>query len=512
LIEASLVSVPANPRARRIIKQFFPGEDETSMNARSLTPAPGMNAETQKTLTTRTKSMKQVPTLDERIQRDEQKLVAMRDRLTELDAKIADRETPSEEQSAEVDAIGNEIDTLERSIATAKATEKRLKAGIAVTTQSKIGTPTIIPRLRPDIRPGDHWLRSIGCLVQAKQMQGKGISVTAQDILEQRWHGDETTAIILKAVTNPATTVTAGWAAELVETTYADFINLLPRQSLFNAVSSRGTKFSFDRSGIVKIPSRAATPKINGSFVGEGQPIPVRKAGVSAVTLTQKKMAVISTFTQELAQSSTPSIEAVIRDAIMVDTSEALDTVLIDATVADAIRPAGLRSGVGGLTPSVATLTIDKMIADLKALEAAITANRGGQNLLLMMNPAQYASFRWALTNGIWLFESINAGSLRSIPVVVSDVVPATMVIMVDAAYFTSVTGDSPQFDVSDQAVVHEEDTTPLAIGTVGSPATVAAPARSFWQTYSVGIRMILPMNWAMVRSGMVSWMTAVTW
>jgi hypothetical protein len=56
------------------------------------------------------------------------------------------------------------------------------------------------------------------------------------------------------------------------------------------------------------------------------------------------------------------------------------------------------------------------------------------------------------------------------------------------------------------------EDTTPLAIGTAGTPATVAAPTRSFWQTDTLGIRMIMQMNWALRRTGMVQYITGVTW
>ena len=99
---------------------------------------------------------------------------------------------------------------------------------------------------------------------------------------------------------------------------------------------------------------------------------------------------------------------------------------------------------------------------------------------------------------------------------IASTTVPASMLIMVDAADFASATGDMPEFDVSDVATIHEEDTTPLPIvgGVVQPPliASVAAPVRSLWQTASVGVRMMMDMNWAMRRPNMVSWMTGVTW
>jgi hypothetical protein len=32
------------------------------------------------------------------------------------------------------------------------------------------------------------------------------------------------------------------------------------------------------------------------------------------------------------------------------------------------------------------------------------------------------------------------------------------------------------------------------------------------WQTDSLGLRMILPVNWTMRRPGMVAWLQGVTW
>jgi hypothetical protein len=76
-----------------------------------------------------------------------------------------------------------------------------------------------------------------------------------------------------------------------------------------------------------------------------------------------------------------------------------------------------------------------------------------------------------------------------------------------------SVAGDDPRFEVSDQATLHFEDTTPLQLvtGAQGS-GVVASPSRSMFQTDSLALRMILPMNWAMRRTGVIAWITGVTW
>ena len=64
----------------------------------------------------------------------------------------------------------------------------------------------------------------------------------------------------------------------------------------------------------------------------------------------------------------------------------------------------------------------------------------------------------------------------------------------------------------SDQATLHMEDTTPLAIGTRRRAGHRRGAVRSMFQTDSIALRMIMPMNWAMRRTGLVAWVTGVTW
>ncbi|HMF86496.1 MAG TPA: hypothetical protein VK575_00345, partial [Gemmatimonadaceae bacterium] len=131
-----------------------------------------------------------------------------------------------------------------------------------------------------------------------------------------------------------------------------------------------------------------------------------------------------------------------------------------------------------------------------------------------IMNPVQALSI--ALTQnagGDFPFSAeINQSRFQGYPVIQSSTVTAGMVILVDAADFVSVEGDAPRFDLSDQATLHMEDTTPLAIGTAATPNTVAAPARSLFQTDSIALRMIMDVNWTLRRSGVVAWTSSVTW
>jgi HK97 family phage major capsid protein len=176
------------------------------------------------------------------------------------------------------------------------------------------------------------------------------------DVLQARYGADDTIKTMLDIVTKsasaPATTTTTGWAAELVQTATLDFLDSLMPLSVYPGLRDRGGRFTFGRNGIVSIPSRASTPTVAGSFVAQGGAIPVRQAAFAATTLTPKKMAVITTFTREISEHSTPAIEGILRQAIAEDTALAIDTVLMDATAASTTRPAGLRNGVSGLTPT----------------------------------------------------------------------------------------------------------------------------------------------------------------
>ena len=104
--------------------------------------------------------------------------------------------------------------------------------------------------------------------------------------------------------------------------------------------------------------------------------------------------------------------------------------------------------------------------------------------------------------------DEIANGTLFGAELIVSTNVTPDTVILMDAADFVTATGDTPEWDVSDVATIHEEDTTPLAI----NGGVAASPVRSLWQTASIGIRMIWPLSWAMRRTGMVAALSGVAW
>lgn len=512
LVECSLVSVPANPNALQIAKQLNLSDDVKTLifgesaerdgePLRRNNPAePGARKSPLKVRTMN---------LSEKIQAAETRLLASRDQLTDLVGK----EDLDDETRTAIDEINLRIESEQETVATLKRSEQMLALRSDPPKITASGTKPFA-QAKKQVNPVDYFYRAAALSVLSH------VTKWDSDKVLQKWYGgDEETAavssVITKAAVVPATTTLATWAAELVQTGIADFLDSLLAQSVYPRLAAMGSRFTFGRNGIISIPSRSSTPTVAGSFVAEGAPIPVRKAGFTSITLTPKTMGVISTFTRRIAEHSTPAIEGILRQAMQEDTAIAVDTILLDATAASTTRPAGLRAGVGVTTAvSSPTTAFEGLVTDLKALVAVLTAANSLRSPVFIMNPGEVLSI--SLTQnagGDFPFKSeVATGQLLQYPIIQSTTQTAGMITLLDAADFASATSDTPQFDVSDQATLHMEDTTPLELVQDVTTDVVAAPMRSLYQTDTLALRMLLDINWAMRRTGVVAWTESVDW
>jgi hypothetical protein len=219
-------------------------------------------------------------------------------------------------------------------------------------------------------------------------------------------------------------------------------------------------------------------------------------------------MGVIVPFSRELAMRSTPSIEAIVRQAILEDTATALDPLLLDATAVSTARPAGLLNGVSAAASGFPGADYQAVREDFKALLAPFFTANAADNITVIMNPAQGLALsfmegpigdpNWLnrIRERVTMVESTSATANRLIAIRNSDFVGA---------------GGAPAFDVSEQATIHMEDTTPLEIVS-GTGPTTADPVRSLFQTASIGVRMLLDVSWTMRRTGVVQWIDGTSW
>lgn len=539
LVETSLVSVPANPNAIAVAKSLHVSDDtlklvfaEHGTKRRGLERRRTTNGKQAETSLHR--KMQNMTPIAQRIQDTQARITKYTEEL-ETHMKNVDDENPTEESLTITKELSEKIEKQQASLDALKSAEQKLMTAAVKANGGDgkgnngngTGTALTIHNARPfafpakKVQPIDHLCRAITVALKHHDQKGQ---YTLEQVLRNTYgEGDQSdiTRIVMgqmvsKAASIPADTTTVTWATELVQTVIGEFIAALMPLSIYPKLAAKGGSFTFGRNGTISLPARNSATTIAGSFFAQGAPIPVRQGAFTAITLTPKKLGVITTLTREITEHSTPSIEGIVRQAILEDTAVAIDSILIDANPATTTRPAGLKNGIAAIT-ATAGGAIAAVIGDLKALIGAlITSTRGNLRApTWIMNPADALaiSLTQAAAGGTFPFlDEISAGTLMGYSLITSTTCPVDTMFLVDAADFITATGDTPRFDVSDQAVLHMEDTTPLQISTVGTPPTVAAPARSLWQTDTIGIRMIMDLNWAMRRTGCVQWTTAMTW
>jgi HK97 family phage major capsid protein len=451
--------------------------------------------------------------LTKQIENQQAELNRLRDRLNELVAveeRDEDQETLFEELPGVIGEAGKALDRLQ-------AAERALGLYAAETPAEPDGQQLTVSDKRPFAMPkkkieaGDYVFRAAAVGLRAFSEK-----LPVAKVIRDNYGDDQCTEIVLRAAVNPAMTTTTGYAAELVTVGMGAFMDRLLANSIYAPLSSAGARYDLGRNGSLKIPVRATTPLASGVWVGEGAPKPVKKIGLAQVTLTPHKIACITTYTEEMAMSSVPAIEGILRKAMADDTQASLDGYLIDAVAESATRPPGLLNGVTPITASAATTSLEKIVADINALIAPMEAAGAGGNIVLLMNPAQARKIGMAMTStGDFAFATpAEAASKFGVSRVISSTtIAAGRVIAVDADWFATATGDAPRFAISDQATLHEEDTTPLALGTgTQGSGVLAVPMRSLFQTDSIAIRLSLFVTWVMTRAAMVQTIAAVTW
>jgi HK97 family phage major capsid protein/HK97 family phage prohead protease len=519
LVECSLVAVPANANALHVSRSFaLPADASRQLFGKLAKEDPttrvALTGKLARPLPTGKTSMK-TPILTKQIENQQTDLNRLRDQLNSL-ISVEERD---DAQQTLFTQLPSEIEASKTNLNLLLAAEKALGFEAAETRVEDLGEPqqVAIADRRPfampkkKIEPADYCFRAAAAGLRAASLR-----VPVEQVVREVYGSDEATQIITRAAVNPATTTVTGYAAELVQTGFGAFLDRLIANSIYAPLSAAGTRYDLGRNGSLKIPYRATTPLASGAWVLEGAPKPVKRIGLAVVELKPHKISCITTYTEEMANSSVPAIETILRKAMADDTQASLDGFLIDAVAESAGRPAGLLVGVSPITASAAATSLEKIVADINALIAPMEAAGGGNNIALLMNPAQSRRIGMAATTtGDFAFGSAAeaASKFGASRIISSTTIPSGRVIAVDADWFATATGDLPRFNVSDQATIHEEDTTPLALGTgVQGSGVLAVPQRSLWQTDSIGVRLSLYVTWAMVRTGMVQTIASVGW
>lgn len=446
--------------------------------------------------------------LAEKIKSLESEIVSAKDQMIGLvKSAEADARDLSEVEAEEIDTHTKTIEAKEKSLVAYKQAEQSMAQEIA--------TPAIVKAQHlgsVKSRKGEDMLfAKMATVAFASHAQQKSVD----QVVAENFGADRELNAVLKTAVGPALTTQAGWASELVRQGYADFMDALRPTSFYAQLAGTGTQIQFGGVNSLSLPSQGSANDLAGSFVSEGNLIPVKKTSYSAKVLNRYKMGVISHFSRELSEVSVPSIQGLITQQMLIDTSMAIDTALISANPAVPNKsPAGLLDGV--TVGTSAGNTASDILDDIKALVTPLITANASNNIVLLMNPLQELGLSFCTTaTGSYVFrDQLAGGRLNGYRVIVSGNIPVGTVVAIASDSFASAF-DLPEFKVSDTAtLVQANDVAPdpSVLDKNNFGAVTGGAVVSLFQQELIAVRMVMPLSWTMRRDGMVSAINGVTW
>src|SRR6516225_6302021 len=299
--------------------------------------------------------------------------------------------------------------------------------------------------------------------------------------------GDST---IIKAATTPAMlSGTAAWAQSLGGVAVYDLIQDATTVSAAADLIDRGLKVNMSGVAELHVPGRVLSAAAAGQWVAESGAAPAPALSFADTVLRPRKLAVITTYSQQLAESS--NIEEIVRATNSEAAGLALDLAMLSNSAGDATKPAGLLFNIAPLT-STAGGGQNAMAQDLENLFAALATSGAGKTAVIIA----------AMPQAVRLM--MEAGPKFNFDIIPSTALATGTVVVVEVASFVSGFSGVADFSVSRAGMVHLENTTPGDFP--------AAPMTSLYQTDLLGLKMTLDAAWGMRAANHVAWLTGATW
>lgn len=327
--------------------------------------------------------------------------------------------------------------------------------------------------------------------------------VPAWAIAEKRWGKSNPTLVeVMKANVAGGGSGAGEWGAELVQADArfaGDFIEFLYAQTVYNKLPLRVVPANVT----IKGQDGAAT----GYWVGESKAIPASAQDFSTVNLTPLKVAAISVVSKELLRDSSPSAEQLVRDALVNACSQRIDTTFVSAAAAVAgSTPAGILNGVTATT-SAGTDT-DGVINDIKELRNKFIVAKNSGGLWWVMNPSLASSLsllRNALGQKEFTEMNQEGGMLEGSPVVTGDNVNANHLVLLKPSDIYRIEAGALEVSVSEHATIEQSD---APTGDTDTPTAQSAVPVGMFQTESMAIKAVLPINYAKRRTSAVAYIS----
>lgn len=418
------------------------------------------------------------------------KLAAAEDARNALVIKSVEKSIAlTDEEVTEFNGFEKELADGTAELARLLTVEKSMAArAVAVATVSAAGTIDPVITVTDNAPKGSAFTRTAMVLAKAK-----GDLMLAKHLAEANYKDDAVVNGIIKAAVSAGSTEVAQWAGNLIypEQYAGDFISLLYPQTVLGRLNLRKIPFN------VRVSLQNSGTSVG--WVGESQPAPVTSAGFDKVFLTWAKVYALSVMSDELIRFSNPAAEALVQTDLLKATAKGLDLSFLSANAAVAnVSPAGILNGVTAV-PATAN-TAEALILDIQTLVGPfIAANIDMSQAKLLMSPARalaIGSIRNALGNKFFPDMSMMGGVLENFPVLTSNNVTGSEIILVipDEIYLSEDAG--PQIDISREASI-VMDSAP------GTGAALTAQPVSMFQNNMVAVRIGQFINWQARRPGL---------
>jgi hypothetical protein len=321
-----------------------------------------------------------------------------------------------------------------------------------------------------------------------------GHRARAAELLQSEWPNDRQAEWVVKAAVSPTST-----------SSYPAITTTGVLQSLSPASASAQL---FDRclrvdlQGVLKVRIPYVVTAPVPIFIAEAAAAPVASLNIAGVDVGPvKKILIQVALTNELDDATPQTASAMIGKTLADAVEKSIDGVVFDAIAGDAIRPPGLLYNVTPNTPTAAgSPDIDTALTDIGGLAADIAAaGISPQDMIVVAAWPQAVKLQGLVGSN---FKNLILGTKALADGTVVGIAPAGIALGYSG---------SPEIEVTENGVVHMEDSSPLQIGTPGAPPTVASPTRSSWQTNTKIIKIRARAAWGAL-PGSVQVMTAVNW
>jgi len=450
-------------------------------------------------------------TTNERIAALENKRAATFARMQELEKIATDKgETFDLAQQQEFDTLDSEMESLDKQlVASKRIADLALRAAATITptvatdpaVASQVRAPggTPILSVRQNVEPGVPFARYAIAMARAEGNKTQALQIVQAT---RRWKDTPQVEQFLMAAVGAGTTGGAGWADDLVyaRNLTSDFVQLLQAATIVDRIPGL-RRVPFD----IRVGTLASG--LTGYWVGEARPIPLSKFATDVLPLTHHKVAGLTPISRELAESSEPSAETLVRDLLRAAIVKVMDLSFIDPerTAVAGVNPASVTNGVTAVSvtgTTVAALRTDVATLMNKFITAGIPTTGG---VWIMTPSIALAISMMQNALGQPAFDGMNpeGGRFLGYPVVVSQTALTTgspvggnlLIFIIPSEIFIA---DSQTVDVviSREASLEMSDA-PTNRADTGTGAAMV----SMFQNDSLAIRGIRDITWVKARA-----------